>query len=94
MKGLVWFNGNPDRNPQSLEAEVYEGLPGFMGPPTMGVEIKIPWWLRLLPFWGRWKNIAIDMKAAYEANGGPGAWPPKPDPSYEDTSRFFEITLG
>jgi hypothetical protein len=93
MKGLVWVNRNPDKGPESLDATVGEALPGFMGPPTCVVWIHIPRWLRLLRFWGRWKNIAIDTKAVYEVNGGPGAWPPKPNPRYEDTSRFLEIML-
>jgi hypothetical protein len=62
-----------------------------MGRPTVIINIKVPRIVRLMRFWGQWKCIAIDMKALYEQSGG--AWPPKPDPRYEDGSRFLEIQL-
>jgi len=94
MKGIVWVNnsGTAKEQPGPLDAEVYIAYPSFMGRPTQGVEIRVPWYVRLLRFWGRWKNIAIDLKALYEANGD--TWPPKHDPRYEDNSQFVEITLS
>ena len=91
MKNLVWLNRNPDKEPLSLEATASYGLPGFMGRPGHIVYVKVPWWVKLLPFWRPWKEIAIDMKALYEANND--SWPPKVDPRYEDTSQFVEIIL-
>ena len=88
---LVWVNRNPDEAPGPIESSWSVGLPGFMGPPGLIVNIKVPRIVRLMRFWGRWKRIAIDMKELYEQSGD--TWPPKPDPRYEDTSRFLEIQL-
>ena len=88
---IVWVNRNPDANPAEVQATAAVGLPGFMGRPGHIVYIKVPWYVHLLPFWGRWKNIAIDMKALYKANND--KWPPKPNPHSEDTSQFLEIHL-
>jgi hypothetical protein len=94
LKGIVWFNNNQNpkgEQPGPLDADPYKAMPSFLGRPTMGVEVPVPWYVRMLPFWGHWKNIAIDMKALYEAMGE--SWPPKVDPRYEDASQFLEITL-
>ena len=94
LKGLVWVNNNQNpkgEQPGPLDADPYEAMPSFMGRPTIGVKIPVPWYVRVLSFWGRWKVIAIDMKALYEANDE--TWPPKVDPRYEDDSQFLEITL-
>jgi hypothetical protein len=88
---IVWLNRNPDKERCPVEACASYGLPGFMGRPGHIVNIKVPWWVRLLPFWQPWKNLAIDMKALYKANND--KWPPKPDPHLEDTSQFLEIQL-
>jgi hypothetical protein len=87
MKGIVWFRDPKSGDRGSLDCDPYIAMPSFVGRPTEGVEFHIP-------FWKRWRrlNIAVDMKALYEANGE--VWPPKhPKPPMEDNSEFLEITL-